>query len=399
MARRQGATRDGSAGRERLVASDHAVWDIGMHILFVTHYALPHPGGIEFVVDQLGRRLSARGYTVTVIASRAGFRPGVADDAPMTVIRVPALNILERYGIPYPLFHPLRLATTLHRVLPTVDVIHLHGILYHSNVIAAWFRRRRTPIVLTEHVGLVPYANPIVNGVERLAFATLGRMVARRCDRIAVLNRRIAAEIAPLARTGTPIDVIGNGVDTALFAPALPAERERLRAKWNLTRPAVLFVGRLAPKKGLEIAAAGTPPEADLIVCGQGASQDTLPPNVRRLGLLPQTELAELYRAADVFVLPSEGEGFPLAVQEALASGLPVVVSDTAANREILTGDSAVFVERTPDAVRAAIRGLLDDPARRSALAEAGRALALAAFDWEHTTERYLEMYHAASGR
>lgn len=371
-----------------------------MHILFVTHYALPHPGGIEFVIDQLGRRLSARGCTVTIIASRAGFRPDWTGDGPLTVLRVPALNVLERYGIPYPLFHPLRLAAALRDTLPAVDVVHLHGLLYQSNALAAWTARRRgTPVVLTEHVGLVPYANPIVTGAERLAMASVGRLVARRCDRIAVLNRRIAAEIAPLARTGTPIDVIGNGVDTALFAPALPAERERLRAKWNLTRPAVLFVGRLTPKKGLEIAAAGTPPEADLIVCGQGAPQDTLPPNVRRLGLLPQTELAELYRAADVFVLPSEGEGFPLAVQEALASGLPVVVSDTAANREILTGDSAVFVERTPDAVRAAIRGLLDDPARRSALAEAGRALALAAFDWEHTTERYLEMYHAASGR
>ena len=54
------------------------------------------------------------------------------------------------------------------------------------------------PVVLTEHVGLVPYANPIVTGAERLAMASVGRL-ARRCDRIAVLNRRIAEEVRPLA--------------------------------------------------------------------------------------------------------------------------------------------------------------------------------------------------------
>ena len=368
-----------------------------MHILFVTHYALPHPGGIEFVIDQLGRRLSARGCTVTIIASRAGFRPDWTGYGPLTVLRVPALNVLERYGIPYPLFHPLRLAAALRDTLPAVDVVHLHGLLYQSNALAAWTARRRgTPVVLTEHVGLVPYTNPIVTGAERLAMASVGRLVARRCDRIAVLNRRIAEEVRPLARPGTPVEVIGNGVDTALFAPAPPAERDRLRAKWGLNRPAVLFVGRLVPKKGLGLAAAGVPPEADLIVCGQGNPGSDLPSNARLMGQLPQAELAELYRAADVFVLPSEGEGFPLAVQEALASGLPVITSDNAAIRETLGEDTALLVEREPGAVRAAIRALLDDPARRAALGEAGRRLAVAAFDWDHTTARYLDLYRAA---
>ncbi len=370
-----------------------------MHILFVTHYALPHPGGIEFVVDQLGRRMSARGCTVTVIASRAGFRATPNGDGPVTVIRVPALNVLEKYGIPYPLFHPFGLAAALRRTLPTVDVVHLHGLLYQSGALAAWISRRRgMPVVLTEHVGLVPYANPIVTAIERAAIATVGRLVARHCDRIAVLNGRIAREMARLARPGTPVEVIANGVDTVLFAPALPGERERLRARWGLARPTALFVGRLVPKKGLEIAAAGVPPGVDLVVCGRGTPPDDLPPDARLLGQLPQAALAELYRAADVFVLPSEGEGFPLAVQEALASGLPVIISDTPANREFLGEDAAVFAERTPGAVRAAICALLDDPARRAALGEAGRRLALAAFDWDYTTARYLDLYRAAGG-
>ena len=112
-------------------------------------------------------------------------------------------------------------------------------------------------------------------------------------------------------------------------------------------------------------------------MCGQGNPGSDLPANARLMGQLPQAELAELYRAADVFVLPSEGEGFPLAVQEALASGLPVITSDNAAIRETLGEDTALLVEREPGAVRAAIRALLNDPARcaatRRSRAQAGR--------------------------
>src|SRR5205814_5728233 len=93
--------------------------------------------------------------------------------------------------------------------------------------------------------------------------------------------------------------------------------------------PRVLFVGRLVAKKGVDVAvhaarAAGG--AFELAVAGPGTLAPA--PHVEALGALPRERVAELYRAADAFLLPSRGEGFPLTIQEAMASGLPAFVLD-----------------------------------------------------------------------
>jgi glycosyltransferase involved in cell wall biosynthesis len=92
-------------------------------------------------------------------------------------------------------------------------------------------------------------------------------------------------------------------------------------------------------------------------------------------------------------VLPSEGEGFPLVVQEALASGLPVVVTDNEANREYLDETVASFTPRSPDAIREKTLALLRSPDLRRRMGTAGRLWAVKHFDWEDSVDRYLELY------
>ena len=125
---------------------------------------------------------------------------------------------------------------------------------------------------------------------------------------------------------------IVNGVDTATYRPPEPGEREALRAAlgWD-ERPRVLFVGRLVAKKGIDLAIGAAQRAAgafELVVAGPGRAPVVLPASVRVLGAQPPARVAGLYRAADALVLPSHGEGFPITVQEAMASGLPVVVLD-----------------------------------------------------------------------
>ena len=236
-----------------------------MRILFVSHYATPHIGGVETVIRSLRRELRRRGHEVRHVASNASHLSSEAlgyDDE--GVIRVRALNVLEnRLGVPYPIFSP-RLGLVLSREIAAADVVHAHGFLYMSSVSAlVWARARRRrlggpALVLTEHVGHVPYESPLLNRVESMAISSVGRLAVRSADAVVVLNRKVGAEIDAL-RPREPVLVLPNGVDTTLFRPPLDGEREALRRElgWDDT-PRVLFVGRLVAKKGIEAALAAT---------------------------------------------------------------------------------------------------------------------------------------------
>ena len=171
---------------------------------------------------------------------------------------MPALNALERrLDVPYPFFGP-GLLRALRRELRGADVVHAHGFLYLPSVIGLQLAKRASasPVrVLTEHVGHVAYESKLLDGLESLSIATLGRASARAAEEIVVLNARVGEQMASLA-PGRRIDFIPNGVDVGRFRPAEEEERAALRAElgWVDGVPRVLFVGRLVAKKGIALA-------------------------------------------------------------------------------------------------------------------------------------------------
>jgi glycosyltransferase involved in cell wall biosynthesis len=119
---------------------------------------------------------------------------------------------------------------------------------------------------------------------------------------------------------------------------------------------------------------------------------------VHRLGALAPEELAALYRACDVFALPSTAEGFPLTVQEAMASGLPVVTSDDPGYAPYgLDGSVVVQGPREVPFLRQELAGLVGDPARRARMGEAARRHAVERFSWDAHLDTLLDHYRAAS--
>ena len=258
-------------------------------------------------------------------------------------------------------------------------------------------RKRGAARVLTEHVGHVPYESATLERVEAAAIGTIGKRTARAAEAIVVLNSKVAAEmerLAPEARLLT----IPNGVDVSAYRPPQPGEREAIRAElgWD-ERPRALFVGRLVAKKGVELAVEAAR-EADgafaLAMVGRGRSPDG-GSHVEALGELPRDRVAQLYRAADALVLPSRGEGFPLTVQEAMASGLPVVLLDDPAYEPYLrgAGEGARTVPATAEAIAGAVTGMVADPGRRQAAGAAARAHAEESFSWPSAVDRHEELY------
>lgn len=372
-----------------------------MRILFVSHYALPHLGGIEVAIDAVASELTRRGHDVAHLAAAARRdREGEPGRRPYRVLRLPALNTLEdRTGAPWPVFGP-SLVRALRRELAAADVLHAHGFLYMSSLVALLMAPRAR--VLTEHVGHVSYDSKLLDRGEAMAIATLGRFAARRADALVYLNDKVAEDLRDLA-PGARLVRIGNGVDTELFHPPREGERARLRSElgWD-ERPRVLFVGRLVAKKGVDLAlaaAAAADGGFELVLVGPGDPPASVPAGVSVLGPLPRGRVAELYRAADAFLLPSRGEGFPLTVQEAMASGLPVVLADDPAYEPHLDGAGDGAHTRPADgaALAALLREIVGDPERRERAGAQAAEYARSAFSLEAVTDAHERLYSELS--
>ncbi|MFI7354160.1 glycosyltransferase family 4 protein [Streptomyces avidinii] len=371
-------------------------------VLLVSHYYPPHLGGIENVVRNEALHLARHGADVTVLTS--GDRAGTHQEDGVRVVRVAASNVVERRsGVPFPLFSPSLLPAAL-RWARHADVVHVHDCLYPSSWAAGLAAAAtRTPTVVTQHVGLVAHPSALVRGVQRAVYAVAGRPQLRRARRVLTVNADVAAFVRRLGARAEARHHLANGVDTGLFRPpADPAERAAARARLGLPagRTLVLFAGRLVPKKGygLLLDAHAGDGAYELVFAGDGdAAALAGRSGVHHLGPLPAEDLADAYRACDVFALPSTAEGFPLTVQEAMASGLPVVTTDDPGYAPYgLDRGVALLVPRTVPALRAALDGLVADPGRRAAMGAAARAFAEASFGWDRHVTALLGHYGEA---
>jgi len=354
------------------------------------------------MIDAVATTLVRHGHEVTHVVTSCDQPPCDATERAYRLVTVPAINPFEKIiGVPYAIFSP-RLHRTMRELIANADVFHGHGFLSQNATIGLRLANRRRDIarVLTEHVGHVPYSNVLLNGIEDVAIRTIGRHTASLAQTLVTYNSTVEQQLRALVPQ-VPVVHIENGVDFEHYRPPAAGERERLRAElgWD-AKPRVVFVGRLVEKKGIDVALAAARAAGDLfqlVIVGPG-KRPAAHPNVLPLGALPPHRVAELYRASDAFLLPSRGEGFPLACQEAMASALPVVLSDDAPYRTILAGAgrAASLVPAKAAAVLEALRAVL--PVAREAGVEA-RAFAQRRFSWDRAAEEHVALYRRLMDR
>jgi glycosyltransferase involved in cell wall biosynthesis len=311
-----------------------------LKLLVGTHYFDTHKGGVEIVAGELARALARHeGMSVTWLASDASDPPR---DFPGATLPLPCWNVTERRaGIPLPLPSPGAIAR-IRAAVADSDAVMLHDSLYPTNVLAAIFARRLSkPLVVVQHVGVVPYRNRWARSLMQLGNRSVAARVLQAADRVVFISGVTLRYFEPLVEFRRTPSLIFNGLRSDLPGLASLVPRDEARRSFGLPtdRFTALFVGRFVEKKGLEVVQrlARAMPEMQWILCGWGPIDPTRwgAENLRVLGTLSGERLAAAYRAADVLVLPSVGEGLPLVVQEALAMGTGVVGSD-----ELLTADA-----------------------------------------------------------
>ena len=357
-----------------------------MRVALVCAYSWDRPGGVRAHIAALATQLAPR-HEVRVFAPRTPWLPRRQRAAGL----FPAESV-KRVGwaVPVPYngsIAPVALSPFAARhALEAVrefgpDIVHVHEPLVPATAAAV--------------AGLGPH--PVVGTFHSWSdrarlyrgIAPLGRRIAARLDaRVAVspAARRYAAEAL-----GLPADdfrVIPNGVDAAAFAGAQPLAELADRG-----RPLLLFVGRLEPRKGLDVAIRtflrlrATVDGLRLCVVGDGPErarcQELVPPplrpDVRFVGRVSERDLPRYHASADLFLAPATGgESFGIVLLEAMAAGLPIVASDIPGYRTVLRDGVQGRLVPPSDASAAAdaAAAILSSPSTAKALAEEGRATA-----------------------
>lgn len=369
-----------------------------MRIALVSEAIPPQTNGVVTTLSRLVAHLVARGHEALLVGPRyaenAG-RPGLVD--------VPAM--------PLPFYPEVRVALPLwqaafaavDRFAP--DLVHVATPATLGFAAVRHARRRGYPLVSSYHTNLTAYSfyyhlGPFVPFAWR--YLRWFHNATRRtyCPTPAV-QRELAAH--GIER----IELWPRGVDTSRFSPAHRTAALRRHYRFADDDVVLLYVGRLAREKELDrlfeafAALRPTHPSIRLLLVGDGPDRSRLErqhgaPGIVFAGYQDGEALSRHYASADLFVFPSRTETFGNVVQEAMASGLPVVAVAAGGVRDVVRAGETGLLADPDDAAdfTRLIAELLADPDRRRELARAGRDAALAA-SWSVVLDRLVASYES----
>jgi len=375
-----------------------------MRIAIVTETWPPEINGVALTVQSLAQGLAALGHSIEVV------RPRQDDEGAASIA---GLDHLPMPGAALPRYPGLRFGLPAHRQLhrrwsrqrPDVLYIATEGPLGLTALGAA--RRLGVPASTGFHTRFDDYARFYGFGfLTPIVYAYLRRF-HNRADATIVPT----AELAEFLESNRfrNVRLLRRAVDTKLFHPS--RRDEALRAEWGLRENdiAVIYIGRIAPEKNLDLAVRAfraiqaRHPGAKFVLVGDGPARKPLSiahPDFVFAGMRRGNDLARHYASGDLFLFPSLSETFGNVTLEALASGVPVVAYDYGAAREHMKASDvgACIAQDDADGFVAAAIALADDTPRRLRLRQSARA-AVEALDPASVASSFSELLTELAAR
>jgi len=369
---------------------------------FCDYFAEPLVGGSERVTAEVFGRIGAGHATsVTIVTGVSGSKHNAAKVSGVKVVASGGLDLSKLAGaqlLVSPML-PLVAVRAFRRVRP--DVIHGSSIHFFGTVVAALIAFvTRTPFVVTCHLSSVDALPARARLLTRLYERTVGRLVLARARSVIAVSHAVRAHLVGSGVAPSKITVIDNGVDSKRFAPNPTKLQPRgttdptpADADADAERIEVAVVGRLIANKGtIEVADSLRHVRSSIRVSFVGTGPlDVALLDVSRadgrivvVGHRDPDDVAALLARADIFVRYSTTEGRSLAVLEAMSAGCAVIVSDIAANADLIEHERTGLVVALGDvaALAAAIDRLASDETLRTRLATAARVEA-ERFGWD----------------
>ena len=325
-----------------------------LFVSIVTETFPPEVNGVSRTIGTMVEALRARGHRIELIRPRQGRKDAPASESHFE-------EVLKR-GVPIPSYRELRLGLPAKRALLArwsarrPDIVHVvtEGPLGWSAVGAA--RKLGVPVASDFHTNFHTYSRHYGFGPLAGVVAGYLRSLHNRADCTMVPTNELKAELE--AAGFERLEVVGRGIDRRVFGP--DKRDEHLRASWGCRgdEPVAMYVGRLAPEKGLPLfveaalAARVANPSLRIVLVGDGPDASSLRKRHADFvfaGMRFGEDLAAHYASGDLFVFPSTTETFGNVTTEALASGLAVVAFDYAAARQYIRHGQSGLLARPGD--------------------------------------------------
>lgn len=382
-----------------------------MHILHLTPYYAPAYawGGVARVVEGLSQAFVARGHSVTVLttdtlAPHARYK-GALDgvEQGVRVVRVPNVSpMLRRLN----LSTPLGMGKRSRELIKQADILHLHEFRTLENwLVTPEAVRYNKPIILSPHGTLNRHTGRSL--VKAVWDVLLSPPIANRIQHVVGLTEDEVRDARALwarwahHRVPTTFSIIPNGIVPEAFANL--DGREAFRARYGLGDAlVVLFLGRLHERKGVHLLVRAFQqlglPDTKLVIAG--GDEGMLPilrgmvdANVILTGFLDNETRLQALASADVFALPAVGEGLPMAALEALAAGIPCLLTEGCNLPEVAQAEAGIIVERDVDSIAEGLRELLTQHEQRARWGQNARPLVQSLFTWKSVAAQYEAIY------
>ena len=391
-----------------------------MRILKVVQSYFPFQdrGGPVVKVRALARGLSRRGHQVTVLTADLGLQSAADNSTGVTFERSPWGWRAERDGVQTVYLPSLiryrALTLNPHVVgfcrasISQFDLVHLYGLYDLLGPAVSYFCRRHDIPYVIEPMGMY---RPIDRSfqLKRLWHASLGDIFWRHAARIVATSEMERQELLDDGIPEEKVVLRYNGID--LDGGPVHAARGSFRKKWGILagEPLVIFLGRLIPRKGADVLidafAQACPEKGRLVIAGpegEPGYRSMLEKRAREAGIgskviftgaLYDQDKSALLTEADIFALPSRYENFANSAAEAIAFGVPVIITEFCGIRSLVSGRAGLLVAPEKIELAKAISSLISDPDLYAKL-KAGCKEVAAQLGWDRLTEQ-MESYYA----
>lgn len=371
-----------------------------MNVIQVSHRYRPSIGGIENYCYRLTESIRKSGYSTSVITTDVSLANGqspMAAERDATYCRTTATVFRNPCSI------------ELYRELQESDaaLYHLHSPWYLSTLEAVLALPEETPMVMTVH-GFQPIQTISAQILSTL-YKPLAQYILDRVDRTIVLGESEKQRLVDkYSVVPDEVEVIPNGIHPdAHDISTEVVERIQTKYKIDPTTPTILFVSRMVPLKNPRLVVDAITEHLrnislDILIVGNGNKsyienlKYRADERFKFLSNLPFEDLQAIYHISDVFVLPSQAEGLPTVVLEAMNARLPIVTTPVGALGDVITHGENGWLMESPsseDGLAKAIKHYLDHPSDRQETGQRNRAYVRKEFAWEDIAHQIQEVY------